>query len=262
MSRRPWPEQGGWPVGRFEGRAVFITGSTRGIGLAAARAFASEGALVGVASRNGSDADRVARSIGGRGYELDVSDRALADSVITDFAERAGRLDVLVNNAGITRDRMLSRMEDADWEAVMGTNLTGVKNCTRAALTVMVRARGGRIINVASTRALVGSVGQANYASSKGGVLSFTKSVAREVATRNITVNAVVPGFTETDMTVGLDEKTRGHFMDNIPLGRFAMPAEIVRAMVFLASDDASYMTGQTLRVNGGLAMHGWTVSA
>jgi 3-oxoacyl-[acyl-carrier protein] reductase len=249
-------------VGRFDGRAVFITGSTRGIGLAAARAFADEGALVGVCGRCGADADRVARSIGGRGYELDVFDRVRADSVIADFADSAGRLDVLVNNAGITGDRMLSRMEDADWEAVMGTNLSGVKNCTRAALKVMVRARGGRIINVASTRALVGAVGQANYAAAKGGVLSFTRTVAREVAGRNITVNAVVPGLTETDMTAGLDEKTRGLFMDNIPLGRFAMPAEIARAMVFLASDDASYMTGQALRVNGGLAMHGWTVSA
>jgi len=249
-------------VGRFEGRAVFVTGATRGIGLAVARAFAGEGALVGVCGRNGAVADGIARSLGGLGYELDVSDREGADGVISGFAARAGRLDVLVNNAGVTINRVLPRMDDEAWETVMETNLTGVMNCTRAALKSMVRARSGRIVNVASTRALVGGIGQANYAAAKGGVISFTKAMAREVACRNITVNAVVPGLTETDMTAGMQEKTRRDFMDNIPLGRFATPAEIAMAISFLASDDASYMTGQALRVNGGLVMHGWTVSA
>jgi 3-oxoacyl-[acyl-carrier protein] reductase len=246
---------------RFEGKVVFITGGTRGIGLATARRFAREGALVGLCARDAAAAAEAAKSLGadgreGLGYGLDVGDRAQVERTLGEFVQAAGgRLDVLVNNAGLTRDGLILRMSDAQWAEVMRINLTGTFHCTKAALRVMIRQRAGRIVNVTSVSAIMGNPGQANYAASKGGIIAFTKTVAKEVASRRITVNAVAPGFIKTVLTDAMTPKARDAVREKIPLGRFGDPEDVAATILFLASDDAAYMTGQVVQVDGGLAM-------
>ncbi len=186
---------------------------------------------------------------------LDVADRSSAEAAVKGTVEAHGRIDGLVNNAGVTRDTLLLRMKDEDWQAVLDTNLTGVFLCTQAALKPMVKQRSGRIVNVTSVVGLVGNAGQANYAASKAGVVGFTKSVAREVASRGITANAVAPGFIDTDMTASMTEKAREAVTSAIPMGRVGRPEDIAGTVAFLISDAAAYITGQVLGVDGGFHM-------
>ncbi|MEW6771482.1 MAG: 3-oxoacyl-[acyl-carrier-protein] reductase [Bacillota bacterium] len=242
-------------------RIAVITGASRGIGRAVAEALARAGAgvVLNYASR-AEDALAVAagiRDCGGRAevFQADVSrpDQAAA---LVDFAVSAfGRLDILVNNAGITRDSLLLRMKDEDWDAVIGVNLKGAFNCARAAARIMMKARWGRIINISSIVGLVGNAGQANYAAAKAGLVGFTKAVARELGSRNVTVNAVAPGYIRTEMTAGLPEAVKKQLQERIVLGRLGEPEEVANLVVFLASDLAGYITGQVIVIDGGMAL-------
>ena len=248
-------------MGRLDGRAALITGSTRGLGLAMARAFTREGAVVGVCARDGAAAAKVARELGslgkeGTGFALDVTDPAQVEAVVGALVSaQGGRLYILVNNAGTTRDTLLLRMTDQVFDEVIRTNLYGTFYCTRAAIKPMIKHRWGRVVNIGSVVGLMGNPGQANYAASKGAIYAFTKSIAKEVASRNITVNAISPGFVLTALTETMTEKAREGIMGQIPLGRFGTPEEIAGAAVFLASDDGAYVTGQVIQVDGGLYM-------
>ncbi|MCP9771479.1 3-oxoacyl-[acyl-carrier-protein] reductase [Synechococcus sp. Tobar12-5m-g] len=241
------------------GQTALVTGASRGIGRAIALALAAEGAeLVVNYARSASAAEAVVAEIvaaGGRAYALaaDVAKEAAVDGLIQAVLERSGRLDVLVNNAGITRDGLLLRMKTADWQAVIDLNLTGVFFCTRAVSRPMLKARRGRIINITSVVGLTGNPGQANYSAAKAGVVGFTRSTAAEFASRGITVNAVAPGFIATDMTEGLDPEP---ILKAIPVGRLGQPEEVAGAVRFLAADPAAaYITGQVLQVDGGMLM-------
>jgi len=244
----------------LDGRVALVTGASRGIGRAVARALAAEGAVVVVAARDTERLSAVVGEItgaGGRadGLTLDVADRASVEAAFSRLLEAHGRIDCLVNNAGVTRDNLLLRMKDEEWRQVITTNLGGAFLCTQAALRPMIKQRSGRIVNVASVVGLTGNAGQANYAASKAGLVGFTKSVAREVASRGITVNAVAPGFIETDMTAAMTDKAREAVTTAIPLGRVGSPEDVAGAVVFLASDAAAYVTGQVLGVDGGFHM-------
>jgi 3-oxoacyl-[acyl-carrier protein] reductase len=244
-------------MGGMEGRVALVTGASRGIGRAVALALASRGARV-VAAARADHADAVVNEIriaGGHAEaaSLDVTDAASVETGIAAVLARAGRLDVLVNNAGIARDQLMLRMKRADWDAVLSTNLTAAFTCTQAVLKPMVRQRSGRIVNVASVVGQAGNAGQANYAASKAGLIGFTKALALEVASRGITVNAVAPGLIATDMTRAMSEDARAEWAERIPLGRLGTPEDVAHAVVFLASEEASYITGQVLAVNGGM---------
>ncbi len=244
-------------MGTLEGRVALVTGASRGIGRAIARGLAARGALVVAAARGDHAGATVAEleAAGGRAEaaSLDVTDREAIDAVIGRTTERHGRLDILVNNAGITRDQLLLRMKRDDWEAVLATNLTAAYGCIQAALKPMLRQRSGRIVNVSSVVGQAGNAGQANYAASKAGLIGLTKAVALEVASRNITVNAVAPGLIDTDMTRAVSAGAQQSWEARIPLGRLGTPEDVAAAVVFLASDEAAYITGHVLAVNGGM---------
>ena len=245
----------------LENRAALVTGASRGIGRAIALALARQGARVAVNyTRQAEAARRVVEEIealGGEAFpvQADVRDAAAVDTMVEKVGNRYGRLDILVNNAGIIRDGLLVRMKEEDWQEVLDTNLKGVFYCTRAAARLMIRQRRGRIINLASVVGLMGNAGQANYASAKAGIIGFTRAVARELAPRGITVNAVAPGFIETDMTAGLSPRAKERLLEAIPMGRLGRPEEVAGVVVFLASEAANYITGQTIAVDGGMVM-------
>jgi 3-oxoacyl-[acyl-carrier protein] reductase len=237
-----------------------VTGAGRGIGRAIALAFAAEGADVVCISRTVENSEKVANEIRALGrkawaYALDVADAAAVNAAAEKLLAEAGRVDILVNNAGITRDGLLMRMSDEDWDAVINTNLKGTFLLTRALSRAFIKQRSGRIINVASISGLVGNAGQCNYAASKSALLGFSKSLAREVASRGITVNVVAPGFIDTDMTAVLNEQIRTQVLKSIPMNRFGQPEDIAAAALFLASPAARYITGQVLTVDGGMVM-------
>jgi 3-oxoacyl-[acyl-carrier protein] reductase len=242
---------------RFEDRVVIVTGASRGIGREIAKTFASEGAKVACVATSLSNAESTSSEIGSRAkpFACDVSDEAAVERLFAEIQDGLGTPQVLVNNAGITRDTLLIRMKDEDWDRVMDVNLKGAFHCIRAAARPMMKARCGRIVNVSSVIGQVGAAGQANYAASKAGLFGLTKSVAKELGSRGITCNAVAPGFIETDMTENLPPEFREHVAKTAPAGRLGSPADVASAVLFLASEEAAYITGQTLTVDGGLTL-------
>ncbi|MCB1554272.1 MAG: 3-oxoacyl-ACP reductase FabG [Xanthomonadales bacterium] len=242
----------------LEGEIALVTGASRGIGAAIADLLAARGArVIGTAtSESGAAAiDERLAAAGGAGRVIDVADGAALEALIDGVNKEFGGLSILVNNAGITRDQLLMRMKDDDWQAILDTNLSSVFRASKAVLRGMMKARHGRIINIASVIGLTGNPGQANYAAAKAGIIGFTKSLAREVGSRGITANVVAPGFIETDMTRALLDAQREAMLGQIALGRFGAPQDIAEAVGFLASKAAGYVTGETLHVNGGMYM-------
>ncbi|MGD2082875.1 MAG: 3-oxoacyl-ACP reductase FabG [Chromatiales bacterium] len=243
---------------KLDNQIALVTGASRGIGRAIALTLADRGARVIGTATTEAGAEAISgylAAAGGEGMALDVTDAASVDAVVKAVGERHGAPTVLVNNAGITRDNLLMRMKDEEWQAIIDTNLSSVFRMTRACLRAMMKARSGRIVNIASVVGATGNAGQCNYAAAKAGMLGFTKSLAREVGSRGITVNAVAPGFIDTDMTRALAEDQRTALLDTIPLGRLGDPGEVASAVAFLASSEAAYITGETLHVNGGMFM-------
>jgi len=245
---------------QFKDEIVFITGSSRGIGKSIAEAFAKEGALVIILGRDGRLADQtrdelIQKGFKAESYACDVTNAQNVQEIVNKILDIHKRIDILVNNAGITKDNLLLRMSENDWDEVMRVNLKGVFNCTKVITKVMLKAQKGKIINISSIIGITGNPGQANYAASKAGIIGFTKAVAREIASRGITVNAVAPGYIETDMTAQLKETTRNDILKNIPLGRLGSAQDVAGVCLFLASKEADYITGQTLIVDGGLAI-------
>ena len=241
----------------LSGRTALVTGSTRGIGRAIAERLAECGARVAIVGRDATKASEVAGQVSSeaRGFACDVSDVASVTALVAGVEEVFGSLDILVNNAGLTRDNIMLRLKDDDWDAVIDANLRGAFVAIRAATRGMMKRRWGRIINISSVVGLVGNKGQSNYAASKAGLIGLTKSVAKEFASRNILANAIAPGFIETDMTGAMTAEARAALMGNIPLERLGSPADIAAMVAFLASDHASYITGQVLVVDGGMVM-------
>ena len=243
----------------LSGKVALVTGASRGIGHGIATMLAARGAHVVAAARsNHADTTVAAIKEGGGAAEVasvDVGDRGAVEQMIAATLGRHGRIDILVNNAGITRDQLLLRMKQDDWDEVMKTNLTGAFLCAQAVIRPMIRQRGGRIVSVSSVVGQAGNAGQANYAASKAGLIGFSKALAREVASRGITVNVVAPGLIDTEMTRGISEKAHGDWAAQIPLGRLGATTDVAAAVCFLVSDEASYITGQVLAVNGGMYM-------
>ena len=246
----------------LEGKVALVTGGSRGIGRAIALLLAARGAKVVINyNRNLEEANAVVAAIEGKGGQAialqgDVSNPTDAQKLVEQTVKNYGRIDILVNNAGITKDTLMMRMSESDWDAVLDTNLKGAYLCAKAALRPMLKSKGGRIINISSVSGQAGSGGQANYSAAKAGLIGFTKALAREVGSRSITVNAVAPGFIETDMTNVLAEEFKKKALDQIPLERFGKPEDVAEAVAFLASDAANYITGQVLAVNGGMVMN------
>jgi 3-oxoacyl-[acyl-carrier protein] reductase len=240
------------------GEIALVTGASRGIGAAIAAELAAHGAtVIGTAtSEAGAQAigERLAGN-GGHGKVLDVANAASIEALIDGIAKDIGPVSILVNNAGITRDNLLMRMKDEDWQAILDTNLTSVYRTSKAVMRSMMKARKGRIINIASVIGVTGNAGQANYAAAKAGIIAFSKSLAKEIGSRGVTVNVVAPGFIDTDMTRSLPEDAKNAMLGQIALGRFGEPADIARAVAFLAGPSAAYITGETLHVNGGMYM-------
>ena len=245
----------------LDGKTALVTGASRGIGRAIAIRLASEGGAVAsnyVGNvKAAEEVKAVIEAAGGRAMlvQADVADSTAVDAMIKAVIEAFGQIDILVNNAGITRDGLLMRMKEEDWDAVINTNLKGIFHCTKAVSKLMMKKRYGRIVNMASVVGLIGNAGQSNYAAAKAGVIGFSKSMARELASRGITVNMVAPGFIDTDMTAVLPDKVREAMVADIPLGKIGTPENVADAVVFLVSDQASYITGQTINVDGGMVM-------
>jgi 3-oxoacyl-[acyl-carrier protein] reductase len=245
---------------QLENKIAVVTGAGRGIGRAIALKFAAEGADVACVSRTAENSEKVAaevRALGRKAWAcaVDVSDAAAVNAAAEKILADAGKVDILVNNAGVTRDGLLMRMSDEDWDAVLTTNLKGAFMFTRALSRSFIKQRSGRIINISSVIGLIGNAGQCNYAASKAGLIGFTKSVARELGSRGITANAIAPGFVETDMTSVLKEEARTALLKQIPLNSFGQAEDIAQAALYLASPGARYVTGQVLTVDGGMAM-------
>lgn len=245
----------------LNGKVALVTGASRGIGKAIALTLAKAGADIAVNyAGNTAAAEETAKEIEALGRKAilvqgSVADSAVAQEIVDKTVAELGRIDILVNNAGITRDGLLMRMKEEDWDAVLTTNLKGVFNCTKSAIKYMMKQRSGRILNMASVVGVMGNAGQANYCAAKAGVIGFTKSVAKEVASRGITANAVAPGFIATDMTSVLSDKVQEEMVKGIPCGRGGTPQDIANAVLFLVSDEAAYITGQVLNVDGGMVM-------
>ena len=240
------------------GEIALVTGASRGIGAAIADELAALGAtVVGTATSESGAAAIGERMVahGGHGRVLDVADPASIEALIDGIGKEFGAISILVNNAGITRDNLLMRMKDEDWQAILDTNLTSVYRTSKAVMRSMMKARKGRIINIASVIGVTGNAGQANYAAAKAGIIAFSKSLAKEIGSRGVTVNVVAPGFIDTDMTRSLPEDAKDAMLGQIALGRFGEPADIARAVAFLAGPSAAYITGETLHVNGGMYM-------
>ncbi len=246
---------------RFENQIAIVTGAGRGIGHAIALRLAQEGARVASVSRTEANAQKTAdeinatRADAAKAYAVDVSDHAAVQTIGARILEDFGRVDILVNNAGVTRDGLSMRMSPDDWDTVLNTNLKGAFNFVQSIQRPMIKQRSGRIVNISSVIGLIGNAGQANYAASKAGLIGFTKSLAREMASRGITVNALAPGLIETDMTSVLSDEVRKNILGKIPLGSLGEPADIAAAVAFLASAEAKYITGQVLCVDGGMVM-------
>ena len=245
----------------LEDKVALVTGASRGIGRAIALQLASDGAKIAINfAGNLAKAEEVKNEIetnGGKAIlvQADVSNSEAVDEMVAKVIDKWGKIDILVNNAGITRDNLLMRMKESDFYEVINTNLKGVFNCTKAVSKLMTKQRSGRIVNMASIVALTGNVGQSNYAAAKAGIIGFSKSAAKEFASRGITINVVAPGFIETDMTAVIPDKIKETMLKEIPLGRIGAPEDIAHAVRFLVSDDAAYITGQVLRVDGGMSM-------
>lgn len=244
----------------LQGQIALVTGATRGIGQAIALELGKQGAtVIGTAtSDNGAQAISAyldASGVKGKGFALNVNDAVQTEQVLAALREQFGDISILVNNAGITKDNLLARMTDEDWDEVLTTNLKSVFRLSRAVLRAMMKARAGRIINISSVVGSMGNPGQVNYAASKAGMVGFTKSLAQEIGSRNITVNCVAPGFIDTDMTLALGEEQRAQLVEHVPLRRLGQPSDIAAAVAFLASPSAAYITGVTLHVNGGMYM-------
>ena len=244
----------------LEGKVALVTGASRGIGRAIALALGKAGATVAGTATSDAGASGIAEylrreGLKGAGFKLDVNDAAQIESVLGRIESEHGPVAILVNNAGITRDNLLLRMKDAEWDEIMDTNLKSVFRLSRLVIRSMMKARFGRIINITSVVGSMGNAGQVNYAAAKAGVVGFSKSLAKEVGSRNITVNCIAPGFIDTDMTRGLPDEQKRALLAHIPLGRFGQVGEIAAAAAFLASDGAAYVTGNTLHVNGGMYM-------
>ncbi|NOH70955.1 3-oxoacyl-ACP reductase FabG [Vibrio pectenicida] len=241
----------------LEGQVALVTGASRGIGRAIAELLAERGATVVGTATSESGAAAISDYLGekGKGLALNVTDIESIEATLKNINDEFGTIDILVNNAGITRDNLLMRMKDDEWNDIIDTNLTPIYRMSKAVLRGMMKKRSGRIINIGSVVGTMGNAGQANYAAAKAGVIGFTKSMAREVASRGVTINTVAPGFIETDMTKMLNEDQRAATLSNVPSGRLGDPREIASAVVFLASPEAAYITGETLHVNGGMYM-------
>jgi len=242
----------------LQGEVALVTGASRGIGAAIARTLAAHGAKVVGTATSEAGAQAISERLsptGGAGRALDVRDGAAVETLIDEIGKEFGPVSILVNNAGITRDQLLMRMKDDDWNAILDTNLSSVYRTSKAVMRSMMKARKGRIVNIASVVGVTGNPGQANYAAAKAGIIAFSKSLAREIGSRGITVNVVAPGFIDTDMTRALTEDQRQALLGQIALGRLGAPDDIGQAVLFLASPAASYITGETLHVNGGMYM-------
>lgn len=242
----------------LSGEVVLVTGASRGIGAAIADLMAASGAKVIGTATTASGAEAIQarmEAVGGIGRVLDVTDGVAVDALVDEIGKSFGSISVLVNNAGITRDQILMRMKDDDWNAVIDTNLSSVYRTSKAVMRGMMKARKGRIINIASVIGLTGNAGQSNYAAAKAGIIAFSKSLAKEIGSRGITVNVVAPGFIQTDMTDSLPEEAKQALMQQIALGRLGSVSDIAHAVAFLASSSAAYITGETLNVNGGMYM-------